>query len=182
MFDHFKHGLFLLISPRRTWRAIGESPYAPAGLLLYTMMLASVAFLCRVAGSVFLGTPWAGLEGMLFTLICLGVTLTNGLLLIPCARFARRPVNDGHAIKLAVMSATPVWLMGVFQVIPLGPLRSVALLVSLTWGSALLFAGLPNVFGTEPVPTVVVSLLVSAFWVIGVVVSVEGFLRLAFLV
>ncbi len=182
MLDHFKFGLMLLWSPRGTWRLINEAPYSPLWLAFYTLILSTGMFFFRSTGGVLLGMdfPWFALEGFLFTLICVGVGLTIGLLLIPCARFARKPVNDGHAMKLALFSATPMWLVGVFQIVPLGFVRTAALLLSLAHCCYLLFRGLPEVFGTEPVHTLWLSLAASAVWVLGLSIFTQVFLGVAF--
>ena len=45
-------------------------------------------------------------------------------------------------MKLALYSATPLWIWGIFQLIPLGFLRTTFLLLSLGHASWLLFTGL----------------------------------------
>ncbi len=180
MLDHFRHGAKLLYTPRRTWVSINESPYSPLKLAIYTLSMSTIAIVSRSLGGWMMGVPWSALEGMLFGLICLGVTLTLGLLLIPAARFARRPVNDGHALKLALMSATPVWVLSVFQIIPVGFVRSFFILVSLAHACYLIFKGLPVIFGTEPVYTLGLSLAASAFWILSISLSIQVFLGMAF--
>ena len=182
MLDHFRFGLMLIFSPRSGWEAINETPYSPGTLALYTLVLAFPLFIFRSLGTLLDGVsfPWFALEGLLFTLICLGASLTLGLLLIPCARFARRPVNDGHAMKLALFSSTPVWLFSFAQLLPVGLVRTTVLLLSLGHGCVLLFLGLPTLYGTEPVFTLMLSLVASALWVLGLALFTQVFLGMAF--
>ena len=182
MLNHFLHGLEVLVLPGRAWKRINGEQYSPIKLGLYTILLSGVLFFFRTVGGVLMGIgfPWFVLEGLLFTLICIGVVLSLGLLLIPCARCSRKPVNDGHAMKLVLFSATPLWLWGFFQLIPLGFLRTFFLLLSLGHCSLLLFVGLPRLFGTEPLPTLVLSLVAASVWVIGLAILTQVFLGLAF--
>jgi hypothetical protein len=182
MLNHFLHGLEVLVMPGRAWKRIDAEPYAPVKLGVYTVLLSSVTFFARTLGGVLLDIafPWFVLEGMLFTLICIGVVLSLGLMFIPCARWARRPVNDGHAMKLALFSATPLWLWGFFQLVPSGLVRTFFLLVSLGHCCWLLFTGLPALLGTEPLHTLVLSLVAAAIWIIGLAVLTQVFLGLAF--
>lgn len=172
----------LLITPRRAWAALNEAPHQPLLLAAYTAVLAFGLFVARSLGSALLGMGLglAILEGALFTLSCVGATLAMGLALLPFARLARRRVEDGHAMKLATFSATPLWLLGVFQIIPVSALRTLILFASLGWACTLLFKGLPRLFQTEPTHTLVTALIVSAAWVIGLALVTQLLLPLAF--
>jgi hypothetical protein len=182
MLNHFIHGLEVFVLPTKGWVRIESAPYSPLRLGAYTVSLAGVLFFFRTAGSGLqgIGFPWFVLEGLLFTLICLGVVLTLGLLFIPCVRFASKPVDDGHAMKLALYSATPIWIWGVFQLVPVGAVRTTCLLLSLGHASWLMFTGLIQMFGMGVGRTLVFGLIASALWVLGLVVLTQVFLKLAF--
>lgn len=178
----FIFGLELLILPQRAWKRISHEPYVPWKLALYTLLLSMGVFVFRGLGNwlLDLSFPWSLLEAALFWLICLGVVLSTGLILIPCGRFARRPVDDGHAMKLALFAATPIWLGSIFQAVPFGFVRAFFLLLTLAHASVLIFTGLPRVFGTEPVHTLVLSLLTAGVMVLGTTLLTQVFLNVAF--
>lgn len=181
-FRYLSYGALLLVSPRQGWTRIGRDKYNALLLAVYTLSLAFPMFLFRALGGWLQGfSPlWAFLESLLFTLICVGTSLSIGLFLIPCARFARRPVNDGHAMRLALFSASPLWAWSFLQLIPVGFVRTLVLLLSLAHCSFLLFAGLPRLFGTEPLYTLTLALLLSGTWVLSVVLLTQVFLGMAF--
>jgi hypothetical protein len=176
------YGGTLLFVPWRAWAKIDQEPYQPLVLALYTLVLAGPLFVFRGLGNLWLGYSalWAGLEALLFVLICVGTALSIGLFLIPCARFAHRSVNDGHAMRLALFSATPLWFWALPQVAPIPPLRTFFLLASLAHASLLLFVGLPRLFATEPLYTLTLSLLLAGTWVLSVVLLTQVFLGMAF--
>ena len=182
MIGHFINGLRLVFTPGRAWVDIGDQPYSPLAMALFTLGLSGMMFFFRSLGGLLMGMsfPWFMLEGLLFSLICIGVSLTIGLLLIPCARFARRPVNDGHAMKLALFSATPLWFWSFFQVLPFGFVRTGALLLSLAHCCVILFKGLPEIFGTEPMHTLLLALIASTLWILGLALFTQVFLGVAF--
>ena len=182
MLKHFGLGFKLMVSPKKGWDEIGNLPYSPWLLAGFTLILSMGVFVSRSVGSAWMGMkfPWFLLEGLLFTLICIGVSLSIGLVLIPCARFARRPVGDSHAMKLALFSSMPLWVTGVLQVIPNNLVRAMVLLLSLGHCSYLLFRGLPVIFGTEPIHTLWLALLASFVWVIGMSIMTQVFLGVAF--
>lgn len=182
MVNHLILGLQLLVAPSRAWRAINDETYSPLALAVYTGIFATLVFLFRTIGALLsgMGAPWFALEALLFTLICVGGALSIGLLLMPFGRLARHRINDGHAMKLALYSATPLWAFSVFQIIPSHMVRAFFLLGSLGYACFLLFLGLPRLFGTEPSHTLVISLIVSGVWILGLVLFTQLFLPVAF--
>jgi hypothetical protein len=134
----------ILLAPRLEWPVIAlEKSEASALFLRYAAILALIPALARFIGASLVG--WyapilSSLAGALTTYLA-GLAITYGLALIIdvlAPRFGGQR-DFPAALKLAVYSATPVWIAGLFLLVP-----GLSFLVILgLYGVYLLWAGLP---------------------------------------
>jgi Yip1 domain len=134
----------ILLTPHAEWLVIAaEKSDAPALFLRYVAILALIPALARFMGASLIG--WyapilSSLAGALVSYLS-GFAIVYGLALIIDAlapRFGAQKDFAG-ALKLAVYSATPIWIAGIFLLVP--GLSFLAILG--LHGAYLLWAGLP---------------------------------------
>lgn len=180
---NFLHRLLrMFFQPSREWSVIRAEEQSSGKIFVNFLIVSFFIFLFRWIGGLFLHERlfWNFLESFLFTLICLGSSLSIGLFLIPCSKFARFPVNDSHAMKLSFYSSLPLGFWSFIQLVPSHTLRVFFLLIAMGHCSVFLFLGLPKMFGTEPLYTLSLSLLLSGAWVLTMVLMSQVFLGMAF--
>jgi hypothetical protein len=122
----------ILVDPKAEWPRIqrepGDATYVFAN---YVAVLAAIPAICGWIAWVVVGAPV--LTGVLITLIRYALSFVS-VYLVALIIDALAPTFDGtksfdDALKLAVYSATPFWLSGIFSLVPgLGFLRILALL------------------------------------------------------
>jgi hypothetical protein len=134
----------ILLTPHSTWPAIAQEKGEASGLFMrYVAILALIPALARFIGASLVG--WyapivASLAGALVTYLA-SFAIIYGLALLVDAMAPRFGGQKGFAgaLKLAVYSSTPVWLAGIFLLVP-----GLSFLVILgLYGGYLLWAGLP---------------------------------------
>jgi hypothetical protein len=135
----------LLLTPRREWRVIERERTIPWALFAnYAAILAAVPEIAHLIGQTVIDearTPF--LFALLRALISYAVSLA-AVYLIACAidfvapRFGGKR-NFSNALKLTVYSYTPLWLAGIFLLVP----GLNFLLVLGFYGFYLLWLGLP---------------------------------------
>ena len=163
----------ILTQPAIEWRAIAdERTDVPSLLRNYAAPLSAIPAVCRWLGMSIIGTgvPFFGtyrsgvvsglanaIVGWVFGLV--GAWIAAVIIEKLAPSFASRG-NTTEALKLVVYASTPVWLAGVFSLVPaLGVLTLIAALYALY----LFYLGLPVVMhtpGDRVVPYMVVSALV----------------------
>ena len=145
--------LAIVVDPAAEWAAIAGEPGDPAYLLSrYVALLAVIPAVSSFAGASFVGevTPNLGLVrasifnslfGAIYgyVLSCATVLVLGIVLNVVAPLFGGRRDFD-NAFKLAVYSYTPVWLTGIFLVLP--GLRFLTLMGF--YGTYLLWLGLPR--------------------------------------
>ena len=148
----------MLVAPAAEWPVVAKEPGDPA--FLFGNYVAVLAFIPAVAG--FIGTSivgvWtpagtvrvpvpAGLFNALFGYV-LAFVMVYALALIIDAlapSFAGEK-NFPNALRLSVYSCTPLWLAGIFMVIP--GLRFLVVLG--LYGGYILWSGLPSLMKSPP--------------------------------
>lgn len=172
----------MFFQPSREWSVIRVEEQSSGKIFLNFLFISFLIFSSRWLGGLFLHDRlfWNFLESFLFTLICLGSSLSIGLFLIPCSKFARFPVNDSHAMKLSFYSSLPLGFWSFIQLIPSHTARVFFILIAMGHCSLFLFLGFPKIFGTEPLYTLSLSLLLSGAWVLTMVLMSQVFLGMAF--
>jgi hypothetical protein len=167
----------IILNPRVTWQAVKEETVelkqlfvnyaAPLALIPVVSSLIGMTIIgIRMpAGSVirapFIGALFGGLVGYILHLAGL---LVGGWLVKTLAPFFSSKPDFNSAMKVVVYSMTPVWLAGVFSLIPgLGILSLLGL-----YGIYLLVLGLPVVMET---PSEKVALYTISILAVGLVIS-----------
>jgi hypothetical protein len=113
----------IMLTPQAEWLEIAREPGEPAVLFLrYVAPLAAIPALARFIGSSLIGgyTPVVfGLVGaVVFWLMTFGVVYVLAFVIEMLGpRFGGRRDFQG-AFKLSVYSYTPVWLAGIFLLVP----------------------------------------------------------------
>ncbi|HEY4407735.1 MAG TPA: Yip1 family protein [Xanthobacteraceae bacterium] len=134
----------ILLTPSLEWPVIAKEKSAASALFVrYVATLALIPALARCVGASLVGwyAPiWSSLAGALVTYLC-GLAIVYGVALIIdllAPRFGGQK-DFAAALKLAVYSAIPVWLAGIFLMVP-----GLSFLIILgLQGVYLLWAGLP---------------------------------------
>ncbi len=176
----------IVLSPKTEWDKIAAETTDVKSLYVnYAMILAAIPAVCGLIGSTLIGvslpivgtirTPIAAALVQLVLTYVLGLAIIYAVSLIVNAL---APTFDGQkdpvqALKLVVYSSTPVWLAGVFSLVPmLGVLGVVAGL----YGLYLLYIGLtplmknPQDKSIGYTALIIISYIVMAI-VMGVVVA-----------
>jgi Yip1 domain len=118
-----KRATAILATPRTEWPVIEGEPPAPLTLFInYVAILAAIPALAGFIGKSLIGGYTPVLTGLLRALIAYLVTIV-ATYLIACLINLLAPKfggqrNFGYAVKVAVYAHTPVWLAGVFLLIP----------------------------------------------------------------
>jgi hypothetical protein len=142
----------IILSPKAEWEKIAaESTDVKSLYVGYAMILAAIPAICGFIGSTVVGVslPMVGniRTGVGAALVQLVLGYVLGLVAVYVVSLivnALAPTFDGQkdpiqALKLIVYSSTPVWLAGVFSLVPL--LGVLAILAGL-YGLYLLYIGL----------------------------------------
>jgi hypothetical protein len=163
--------LAILIDPIAAWERIEKEPGDPIYLMLsYAAPLALIPAVCGFLGAWVIGVVepagnalyapiFDGIFGTIFGYLeTLGVVALLGLIIAFAAPpFGGRKDFSG-ALKLAVYSYTPVWLSGIFLLLP--GLRF--LMLAGLYGAYILAAGLPHLMRLPRPKTAGFALLIVA--------------------
>jgi len=140
----------MMLSPRNEWRMIAQEPGALTDLFgSYVAILAAIPALARFVGNSLIGGYDPILSGLLRTVIAYAATFTvvyviAGVIDLLARKF-EVPKNFPGALKLSIYSHTPVWIAGIFLLLPgLNFLMLLGL-----YGSYLLWLGLPVLMGVS---------------------------------
>jgi hypothetical protein len=149
----------MLVDPAAEWIKIERESGDPAFLLSrYVAVLALVPALAGFIGTSLIGTvvPGTGLVraplfdgvfGAIFGyVLAVATVLVLGFVINLAAPLFGRQKNFDNAFKLAVYSYTPVWLAGIFLVLP--GLRF--LVLTGFYGAYVLWTGLPRLMKSPP--------------------------------
>jgi hypothetical protein len=150
----------ILMTPRTEWSVIAHESGDPGFLFPnYVAKLALITPVCGfIGGSIFGPVPlFAGLFGAIFqyvlTFVVVYVLAVVVDMLAPTFGGQR---DFGGALKLVVYSSTPMWLTGIFLLVP--PLRFLTILG--LYGIYLLWTGLPTMMRSPPAKTPVYALAI----------------------
>ena len=167
----------IILNPRAAWQVInGEAIDARQLFINYAAPLALVPAVCSMIGMTLFGlrmpagnvirAPFieALLAGVAGYVLHLGGILVGAWLVKALAPLFNSKSDFGSVLKVVVYSMTPVWLVGIFSIVPgLGILAILGL-----YGIYLLALGLPAILGT---PGNKVLWYVLAILVVGLVIS-----------
>jgi Yip1 domain len=139
----FERAKAIMLSPRTEWQVIEQEPSRPSELLPYVAVLAAIPEIANFIGQSLIGGYKPIVPSLLGAIIAYGVTLAMvyiiaGVIDLLAPRFGGKK-NFGNAVKLSVYSHTPLWLAGIFLLVPgLNFLLMLGL-----YGIYLLWIGLP---------------------------------------
>jgi hypothetical protein len=134
----------ILLTPRSEWRVIEREPGSLADLFgPYVAILAAIPAVARFIGNSLIGGYDPVVPGLLRTVIAYAATFTvvyviAGVIDLLARRFGTEK-NFPNALKLSIYSHTPVWLAGIFLLIP----GLNFLMIFGLYGAYLLWLGLP---------------------------------------
>jgi hypothetical protein len=171
----------ILLTPRSEWLVIEGEPGDPAYLFTsYVAILAAIPAVCGFIGMsiIGIGTFRLGIVSGIVSavvqyLLAFVMVYVIGLVIDALAPTFDGQKNPENALKLAVYSMTPAWLVGVFSLLP--GLRILGILG--LYGLYLLWVGLPPLMKAPEEKSmifagavVVCAILISI--VIGAIVSI----------
>jgi hypothetical protein len=142
------------MEPERTWREIKQEQQTTAALFRgYAGPLALLPVLSMLGRLLLRGQhlTWPSLFdlltiGLVNYLLLLGAVLFSGWIVSLMAPYFYSKADLPAAIKVVIYSMTPVWLAGVFQLVP----RLGALALLGFYGAFLLYISLPVLLDTPP--------------------------------
>src|SRR4051812_4514293 len=121
----------IMLTPKTEWLVIEREPGEPAYLFSnYVAILAAIPAVCGFIGASIIGIslPIVGtvrvgiVSGIVSALVqyvlAFVMVYVMGLIIDALAPTFKGQKNQANALKLAVYSMTPVWLAGVFSLIP----------------------------------------------------------------
>jgi len=179
----------IIISPSTEWARIDAEPATVASLFTgYAMILAAIGPVATVIGLSLVGFPigYALAHAVISYIVSLATVFIVSLLIDALAPSFGGTKNQVQATKVAVYSATPVWLLGILAVIPqLLALMVVLGLVALAYGIYLLYLGLPRLMRVGADKAVGYVVVVAVVWLVvswvlaavvaGIIISSLGF-------
>jgi hypothetical protein len=179
----------IITSPSTEWARIDAEPATVAGLFTgYAMILAAIGPVATVIGLALVGfpLPYAIANAVIGYIVSLATVFIVSLIIDALAPSFGGTKNQVQATKVAVYSATPVWLLGILSIIPqLLPLMIVLGLVALAYGIYLMYLGLPRLMRVSADKAVGYVVVVAVLWLVvswvllavvaGVILSSIGF-------
>jgi hypothetical protein len=172
----------ILLSPKTEWTKIeGEPGDAPYLFANFVAVLAAIPAVCTFVGQSIVGPVRIGLAAGLIGAILQYALAFVMVYLIALVADALAPTFGGRkdqpsALKLVVYSMTPVWLVGVFSLIPALRILGVLALYSLylLWLGAPALMKTPNDRATPYVAAVVVCGLALGFVIAAIIARVAA--------
>ncbi len=179
----------ICLSPKTEWPKIaGESATTASLFTGYAMILAAIPAICGLIGSTMIGVSMP-LVGTVRVPIAAGIVSgvlgyvlgLAGIFILSLIINALAPTFDGKkdsvaALKVAVYTYTPIWLIGVLSIIPLlGMLTLIAALYAIY----LLYLGLPNLMKNPEEKSIgytalVIVCAIALGFVVAVIVGLVG--------
>ena len=153
----------IMLTPEREWQVIAREPGTLTDLFgSYVAILAAIPALSRFIGNSLIGGYDPVVRGLLRTVIAYAATFTVVYVLAGIidllARHFGTEKNFPNALKLSIYAHTPVWLAGIFLLVPgLNFLMLLGL-----YGSYLLWLGLPPLMGVSEERAPLYALCVTA--------------------
>ena len=173
----------IVLSPKTEWDKIAAETTDVKSLYInYAMILAAIPAVCGLIGSTLIGfslpivgtirTPIAAALVQLVLTYVLGLAIIYAVSLIVNAL---APTFDGQkdpvqALKLIVYASTPVWLAGVFSLVPM---LSVLGVIAGLYGLYLLYIGLAPLMKNPQEKSIgYTALIIVCYFVLAIVMGV----------
>jgi uncharacterized membrane protein len=173
----------IVLSPKTEWEKIAaESTDVKSLYVGYAMILAAIPAICGLIGTTMIGVSVPLIGTMRTPIGSALVTLVLGYVLGLAAIYvvslivnALAPTFDGQkdpmqALKLVVYSSTPVWLAGVFSLVPLLGVLSI---IAGLYGLYLLYIGLPILMKNPAEKSIgYTALIVVCYFVLAIIIGI----------
>jgi uncharacterized membrane protein len=173
----------IVLSPKTEWEKIAaESTDVKSLYVGYAMILAAIPAICGLIGTTMIGVSVPLIGTMRTPIGSALVTLVLGYVLGLAAIYvvslivnALAPTFDGQkdpmqALKLVVYSSTPVWLAGVFSLVPLLGVLSI---IAGLYGLYLLYIGLPILMRNPAEKSIgYTALIVVCYFVLAIIIGI----------
>jgi hypothetical protein len=174
----------IVADPRGEWPLIATEPGDPMRLLVgYVAVLAAIPAIAGFVGSTLVGTSvsvgrihdpllFGLIRALISYLFSFVIVYLTALVIDVMAPLFETQRNFMNALKLAVYSFTPVWLIGIVLMIP--GLRFLSILG--LYAIRLLWTGLPPLMGTQrpKVLPYAISIVVAAFGITLAMAVIQG--------
>jgi hypothetical protein len=153
----------IMLTPRTAWPVIAQHRSHPSALFVnYVAILAAIPEIANFIGESLIGGYRPILAGLLRAIVVYAAAF-GVIYLLACVIDVLAPRYGGrkhfsNALKLAVYSHTPLWLAGVFLLVP----GLSFLLVLGLYGVYLLWIGLPLLMGVPAERAPVYAIVVTA--------------------
>jgi hypothetical protein len=174
----------IILTPKTEWPVIaGESGDVAYLFANYVAILAAIPAVCGFIGAVLIGASiGAALIGAVlkYLLTFVAVYIVAWIIDLLAPTFGGQK-NFPNALKVAVYSYTPSWLVGIFLLIP----RLAFLTILGLYGIYLLWLGLPPLMRSPPEKSIgyTVSIIICAIiisiviaLVLGALIGIHGFM------
>jgi hypothetical protein len=165
----------ICLKPKQEWDVIAGEPSSTADLLKnYALPLAAIGAVAGFIGNTFVGRIAPIGSGLIGAVLWLGMSL-GAVYAIARIIDAFAPKfggqkNAGQALKVAVYSATPVWVAGVLAIVPtLGRLVWLAFF----YGLYVLYLGLQRLMKSPPEKVLGYTAAIGGCWVAILVVEIS---------
>jgi hypothetical protein len=181
----------IVVDPRSEWPLIGTEPGDPMRLFVgYVAILAAIPAIAGFIGSSLVGVsvsagrlhdplPLGLMRAFMSYLFSFVIVYLTALVITVMAPLFQTERNFTSALKLAVYSFTPVWLIGIVLMVP--GLRFLSILG--LYAIRLIWTGLPPLMGTPRTKILpyALSIVVAAFGItLAMSVIQAAFLTLPF--
>jgi len=169
----------IILSPKTEWPVIAGEPGDAAYLFRnYVAILAAIPAVCGFIGGVLIGVPvlFALIGAVVQYVLAFVAVYIVALIVNLLAPTFSSQKNFESALKLTVYSYTPVWLAGVFRLIPALSFLGILGL----YGLYLLWLGLPPLMKTPPEKTIAytITVVICAIVVAIVLVAITAVIGL----
>jgi hypothetical protein len=160
----------ILTQPKQEWAVIEGEPSTVASLFTgYAMILAAIGPLATILGYLLVRIPITyGLTvAIIGYVIALGGVFLNGIIINALAPTFGGTPNQVQAMKVAVYSATPVWLVGILNLLPqIAMVTGLLAILALIYGLYILYLGLPRLMRVTEDKAVGYVVVVIAAWIV----------------
>lgn len=166
----------IIMTPKTEWPVIaGEEPAMGQIITAYVIPLALISTIASIVGFGIFGRSFSwGIAMGLVQLVTavVGVYVTAFVIDFLAPNFGSQK-NIGRSVQLVAYSFTPVWVAGVFYIVPA---LGILVLIAGLYGLYLLYLGLPVLMNTPQDKTIgylVVSIIVIilVYWVISMILT-----------
>ncbi|MGZ8359723.1 MAG: Yip1 family protein [Rhodoplanes sp.] len=160
----------ILLSPKTEWPRIAAEPATVAGLFTgYALIVAAIPAVASILGSLLIGLPigFVLATALVGYAIGLGIVFIVSLAINEIATGFGGTKNQVQATKLAVYSSTPVWIVGILNLIPqLFLLMGLLAFVAIGYGAYLIYLGATPVMRVPQDKAIGYAAVIVLAWIV----------------